>query len=142
MPRNAQPLTRPLTLPLTAAVAAPDGIWRGPLSGIQLSNSSFTAGDPQGAAIGVLSVSGGTGTYTFTLVDSASDQVQVGGVNGAELQVGPTISAAGSFSIAVHADNGAGSVFDRTLLITANAPSFTPSLDFSDDRNSQFLGVI
>lgn len=109
---------------------------------ISLSNASFPAGSAQGTAIGTLSVVGGTGTYTFTLTDDASDKVQVAGTNGADLEVGSASSIAGSFSITVHADNGAGSVLDRTFLITASAAGFTPSLDFSDERNSQFIPVI
>ena len=106
----------------------------GTLSGIQLSNASFTAGSAQGTAIGTLSVTGGTGTYTFTLTDSASSKVQVAGTNGVNLQAGSASSSAGSFSITVHADNGAGSTFDRTFLITAvpAAGSVALKADLSD----------
>jgi hypothetical protein len=93
----------------------------GGLAGIRLSGTTFTAGSAQGTAIGTLSVVGGTGTYTFTLTDSASNKVQVAGTNGVSLQAGATSSSAGSFSITVHADNGAGSTFDRTFLITVTA---------------------
>lgn len=89
--------------------------------GIRLSNATFTAGSAQATAIGTLSVVGGTGTYTFTLTDSHTNAVQVAGVNGVSLQVGSASSSAGSFSITVHADNGAGSTFDRTFLITATS---------------------
>lgn len=91
--------------------------------GIRLSASTFTAGSAQNTAIGTLSVVGGTGTYTFTLTDSHSSAVQVAGTNGVNLQVGSASSSAGSFSITVHADNGAGSTFDHVFLITA-----TPSV--------------
>ena len=107
--------------------------------GIALSNQSFAAGAAQGTAIGTLSVIGGTGSYTFTLTDSASNKAQV---SGSGLQVGSTVSAQGSFLITVHADNGAGSTFNRTFLITVTAPSYTPSLDFSDARNSQYIPEI
>src|SRR4051812_24434733 len=86
---------------------------------IQLSNASFAAGAAQGTAIGTLSVTGGTGTYTFTLTDSATNKAQVAGTNGVNLQAGSASASAGSFSITVHADNGAGSVLNRTFLITA-----------------------
>ena len=90
--------------------------------GIRLSNASFLAGAAQGTAIGVLTVDGGFGTYTFTLTDSAGGKVQVAAPNGRNLQVGATASPVpASFSITVHADNGAGSVFDKTFLITATA---------------------
>lgn len=86
---------------------------------IQLSAATFTANAAQGTAIGTLSVVGGTGTYTFTLTDSHTNAVQVAGTNGVNLQVGSSPSGAGSFSITVHADNGAGSVLNRVFVITA-----------------------
>lgn len=89
--------------------------------GIRLAGSTFTAGAAQGTSIGTLAVAGGSGTYTFTLTDSHTNAVQVAGTNGVNLQVGLTASSAGSFSIVVHADNGAGSTFDHTFLITALA---------------------
>jgi hypothetical protein len=90
-------------------------------AGIRLSAASFTAGAAQGTAIGTLSVVGGTGTYTFTLTDSHTNAVQVAGTNGVNLQVGSASSSAGSFSITIHADNGAGSTFNRTFLVTATS---------------------
>lgn len=107
--------------------------------GIKLSGSSFTENAAQGTAIGGLTVEGGVGTYTFTLTDDAGGKVQVAGANGENLQVGATLSAAGSFSITVHADNGAGSTFDKTFLITALASAAGPSLDFSDPDNSMYI---
>jgi hypothetical protein len=89
---------------------------------IQLSNASFTAGSTQGTAIGTLSVSGGTGTYTFTLTDSASNKAQVAGTNGVNLQAGSASAFAGSFSITVSATNG-GTPITRTFLITATGTS-------------------
>lgn len=87
--------------------------------GIRLSSASFPAGSAQGTAIGTLSVAGGTGTYTFTLTDSASSKVQVAGTNGVNLQAGSASASASSFNVTVHADNGAGSTFDRTFSIVA-----------------------
>ena len=75
----------------------------------------------EGTAVGTLSVSGGTGTYTFTLTDSAGSRFKVAGTNGVNLQAGPTASnyeVATFYNITVHADNGAGSVIDRVIAIT------------------------
>jgi hypothetical protein len=83
---------------------------------INISAGTFTAASAQGTAIGTLSVSGGTGTYTFTLTDSHANAVQVIGTS---LQVGSASSTASSFSITIHADNGAGSTLNGTFLITA-----------------------
>lgn len=96
---------------------------------IALSASTFLAGAAQGTAIGALSVVGGTGTYTFTLTDSHTNAVQVAGTNGVNLQVGSAASGAGSFSITVHANNGAGDSFDGLpFLITATA-IFVPTFE-------------
>lgn len=96
---------------------------------IALSNAIFSAGAAQGTAIGVLSVKGGTGTYTFTLTDSHSSAVQVAGTNGVNLQAGSAASSAGSFSITVHADNGAGSTLNATFLITATSSANVPTYE-------------
>lgn len=87
--------------------------------GIRLSASAFPAGSAQGTAIGTLSVAGGTGTYTFTLTDSATNKAQVAGTNGVSLQAGSASASASTFNVTVHADNGAGSTFDKTFSITA-----------------------
>lgn len=88
---------------------------------IRLAGSSFSAGAAAGTAIGTLSVIGGVGTYTFTLLDSAGNRVQLAGGNGQNLQVGATPSVAGTFTITVRANNGAGSIIDQVFVITAVA---------------------
>lgn len=131
-------IVRPIVEPIVFAIAR-DANARDDFAGpsgptISLSNASFTAGAAQGTAIGTLSVVGGTGTYTFTLTDSASNKAQVAGTNGVNLQAGSASASAGSFSITVHADNGAGSVLDRAFLITAVAAGGGVALqsDFSN----------
>lgn len=117
-------------------MGAPGGYGRlgasggGANKGIVLSNASFLAGSVQGTAIGTLSVFGGVGTYTFTLTDSALSKVQVAGTNGVNLQAGSASASAGSFSITVHADNSAGSTFDRSFLVTAtSAVAYVPTYE-------------
>jgi hypothetical protein len=106
----------------------------GQTPGIALSNAAFPSASAQGTAIGNLSVIGGKGTYVFTLTDSAGNKVQVAGTNGVNLQAGSVSSTPGSFSITVHADNGAGSVFNKTFLITAtNVAAFTLQSDVGVD---------
>ena len=88
--------------------------------GIRLSSNTLAENSAQGTAVGTLSVVGGTGTYTFTLSDSAGSRLQVAGGNGVNLQAGATVTdyeTATSHNITVHADNGAGSTFDRTFTI-------------------------
>lgn len=100
---------------LPIADATPGG---GIFSGMQLSNATFNVGSAQGSAIGTLSVVGGSGTYTFSLTDSASNKVQVAGTNGVNLQVGSAAAAAGSFSITVTTTGGSPN-FTQAFLITA-----------------------
>jgi len=88
---------------------------------ILLSAFTMPENSAEGTAVGTLSVSGGTGTYTFTLTDSAGSRFKVAGTNGVNLQAGPTASnyeVATFYNITVHADNGAGSVIDRVIAIT------------------------
>jgi hypothetical protein len=82
---------------------------------ISLSASTFTAGAAQGTAIGTLSVVGTTGTPTFT-INPADTHVQI---VGAALQVGPTSSSAGSFSVTIRVTGVTPAIADTPFLITA-----------------------
>jgi hypothetical protein len=94
---------------------------------INLGGSSFAAGAAQGTAIGTLSVSGVTGSPTFTLA-SADPHVQI---VGSALQVGPTVSSAGSFSITIHVTGVSPTITDTPFLITATG-GVALKADFSD----------
>lgn len=89
----------------------------GIFSGIQLSGSTFVVGNAISSAIGNFSVVGGSGTYTYTLTDSASNKVKVAGTNGVNLQVGTTAATVGSFSITVQTTGGSPN-FTQAFLIT------------------------
>jgi large repetitive protein len=100
----------------------PSGLGGGIAAAPTILLSSFTMPEnsAQATAVGTLSVVNGTGTYTFTLTDDAGGRFQVAGTNGVNLQAGATNSdyeTATSYDITVHADNGAGSVLDRTFTI-------------------------
>lgn len=96
-------------------------------SGITLSNNSISAAAGIGSLVGVLAVPGGTGTYTFTLTSNPGGLFAISGSN---LNVGAALSA-GSDPITVHADNGAGSVFNTnfTILVTS-AAGYSPTYYF------------
>jgi hypothetical protein len=132
----------PISFPISRGIDYPLGnpLLGGASANIQLSNASFLAGAAQGTAIGTLSVSGGKGTYVFTLTNNAALKAQVAGTNGVNLQAGSAAAGAGSFSVTVHADNGAGSVLNRTFLITATGTVFL-AMDMSDFRNTYILGL-
>lgn len=85
-----------------------------PLPSILLSNASVASTASIGDTIGTLSVVGGTGTYTFTLT---SNPGTLFAIDTPRLKVGAVLSA-GSKTITVHADNGAGSVISQSFSIT------------------------
>lgn len=70
-----------------------------------------------GSTVGVLSVVGGTGVYTFTEIADPDNKFVISGSN---LNTNAALSFAtnASHTITVRADNGAGSVITQTLTIT------------------------
>lgn len=84
--------------------------------GITINLSAATIADTAsiGATVGAFSVSGGTGSYTYTLTSNPGTLFAISGSN---LNVAASLSA-GSDPITVKADNGAGSVVTRSFLIT------------------------
>lgn len=98
----------------------PPGIGGGggtPSAAIALSASSIAENAANGTTVGNLSVVNGTGSYTFTLTDSAGGKFSI---TAAALKKAAALDyeTATSHNITVHADNGAGSTADRTFTIT------------------------
>ena len=91
--------------------------------GIRLTAASFAAGAAQGTAIGTLSVVGVTGTPTFTL-NPADTHLQI---VGSSLQVGPTVSSAGSFSITIQVSGVSPTIANTPFLITATSSAVVPT---------------
>jgi hypothetical protein len=108
------------------------GALGGSSRGIRLTAASFAAGAAQGTAIGTLSVVGVTGTPTFTL-SPADTHVQI---VGSALQVGPTVSSAGSFSITIHVTGVSPAITDTAFLITATG-GVALKADFSDTNANE-----
>lgn len=81
-----------------------------------LSLSAATALDSAtiGTVIGTLTVTGGTGAYTFTLTSNPGGLFSI---TTNQLKVAAALTA-GSDPITIKADNGAGSVVTRAFLIT------------------------
>lgn len=86
---------------------------------IQLSAATIAADAANPTTIGTLSVSPAIGSYTYTLSSNPGSQF---GITGALLRSAAVLTA-GSYSVGVHADNGAGDVLDRSFLVTV-----TPTL--------------
>lgn len=87
---------------------------------INLSNASFPENSALNTVIGTLSVSGGSGSYTFTLTSNPGTLFNI---SGSSLRVTSTTIAAGSYPVTIQADNGAGSVVSKSFLLTATAVS-------------------
>jgi len=83
-----------------------------------LSASSFPENSALNTVIGALSVTGGTGTYTYSF---QSNPGTLFNISGSDLRVTSTTIAAGSYPVTIRADNGAGSVIDKAFLLTATA---------------------
>ena len=86
---------------------------------ILVTNTTVLESATIGTNVGVLSVAGGTGTYTFSLTDSAGGKFAVAGTNGVNLNVAGALDyeTATSHSITVSATNG-GTPITRTIVIT------------------------
>ena len=86
---------------------------------ILVSNTNVLETATIGTNVGVLSVAGGTGTYTFSLTDSAGGKFAVAGTNGVNLNTAATLNyaTAPSHNITVSATNG-GTPITRTIVIT------------------------
>jgi methionine-rich copper-binding protein CopC len=83
---------------------------------IQLSALTVAENAAVGAAVGTLTVSNGSGTYTFSLTDSAGGKFAV---DGTALEVGGALNyeAATSHTITVEADNGVDTPISRSFTI-------------------------
>lgn len=81
---------------------------------LNLSNASVSDGASIGDLVGVLSVSGGTGSYTYSIT---SDPSSFFAIDTANLEVGASLTA-GSYPVTIQANNGAGSIISRAFLIT------------------------
>lgn len=118
-----------ISLPALSSLGA-----RGAFAGILLSGTaSIPDNTTSGSTVGTLSVVGGSGTYTFTLTSNPGAHFSI---SAALLKTSGTLTA-GSYPITVHADNGAGSTFDRnfSITVTLTGGAFVLQADFSAAAN-------
>lgn len=97
---------------------------------IHLSNATVPDSATVGTSVGALSVTGGAGTYTFTLVSNPGALFAISGSN---LNVAASLTA-GSDPVSIKADNGAGSTVTQPFLITVTSSANGP-MDFSVPGN-------
>lgn len=103
-------------LGLRLGLGAPRGRG-GPTLNLSASTISDTAS--VGDVIGLLSVTGGTGSYTFTFTSNPGSLFSI---TTNQLKVAASLTA-GSDAITIKADNGAGSVITQPFLITVTSSS-------------------
>lgn len=105
---------------------------------LNLSASSFPENSALNTVIGALSVTGGTGTYSYSLTSNPGTLFNISGSN---LRVTSTTIAAGSYPVTILADNGAGSTVSRAFLLTATNAS-SPAFKFNVAANSQYIPLL
>ena len=93
------------------------GIVGGKNISLNLSSATVLDNATVGTVIGTLSVSGGTGSYTYSLTSNPGTLFSI---TTNQLKVAASLTA-GSDPITIKADNGAGSVVTKAFLITVNS---------------------
>lgn len=94
-------------------VSGPGGI-------LHLSASTFPANSTLNTVIGTLSVTGGTGVYTYSLTSNPGTLFNI---SASSLRVTSTTIAVGSYPVTIQANNGAGSIINGSFLLTATGVS-------------------
>ena len=90
---------------------------------VLLSNSTVMDNATVGSNVGVLSVAGGSGTYTFALTSNPGSLFAISGAN---LNTAAAMTA-GTYPITVQASGGVPTPVTRTLAITVIPHTFAPS---------------
>ena len=111
---------------------------------ITLDDLTIAENTAQGTLVGNLDVVNGSGSYTFTLTDTAGNRFQLDGVDTSLLEAGATSTnyeSATSHNITVEADNGVDAVIQRTFSIIVTdvddtAPTITSSNTVSVAENA------
>lgn len=100
---------------------------------LNITNLSVLSTASVGDLVGDLSVTGGTGTYTYTLTSNPGTKYAIDGVH---LEVNAAL-VAGVDTITVRANNGAGSIIDRVMgiLVTTPPGSGDGLLDYTIEGN-------
>jgi hypothetical protein len=91
---------------------------------LNLSASTWPANSAINTVIGTLSVSGGTGTYTYSFTSNPGTLFNI---SGSSLRDNTGTNGAGSYPVTIQANNGAGSVVTKAFLLTATSAAVTPT---------------
>lgn len=103
---------------------------------LRLSSNTALDSASVGTVIGTLSVTGGTGSYTFSLTSNPGGLFSI---TTNQLKVASALSA-GSDPIIIKADNGAGSVILLPVtIVVSSAAAFALKSDFSIPNNEPWV---
>lgn len=107
---------------------------------IQLSASTVDEDAIVGDDVGTASAPGTTGTATWALDDDDGGKYAINASTGLVEVAGALVAGTDSITISVSGLTPAPA--PRAFSITVTAAAYSPSLDFSDDRNSQYIPII
>jgi len=108
---------------------------------LNLSASTISSTAATSTLIGNFSVTGGSGTYTFSLTSNPGSLFACSSTGVLTNAVSPLTP--GSDPITARANNGAGSIITTPFTITVTGAATLPSLDFSNGTlNSQNLMIV
>lgn len=129
---------------------SPGSFWRvaggnaGAVAYIGLSADTVAEDASVNSVVGILSVSNGSGTYTFTITADPDSKFAI--ANDDELQIDATLDyeTASSHSVTIEADNGVDDPITRqfTITVTDVADGEAPTMQFDAASNSQLLAVL
>ncbi len=113
---------------------------------IALSNTTIVEASPNGSTLGTASISGAfTGTASWSLID-ALGVFQINASTGLVTVLDNTnlvFASHPTIPITISVSGTSPGVPTGAFTINVTSTSaFTPSLDFSDPRNSQYIGVL
>ena len=110
---------------------------------ILLSSTSVNDNASVGDLVGLMSVDGGTGTYTFSITSDPDSKFVIDGVDNTRLELENTIRfyTGTAHNVTISATNGVDPAITRTFQIAVNpvvGPTFTSSANPTVDENAAF----
>jgi hypothetical protein len=135
-------IASPIHAPTRSPLRSPNySKWGVPAPGIiTLSNSEIEDDALVGDLIGILSVEGGVGVFTFSITADPDNKVVLDGGDNTRLELQATVDAdtATTHAFTISADNGVDPAFERSFTLIVNYPTLLAlSLNNSDiDENS------
>lgn len=112
---------------------------------ILLSGGTIAENAALNTVVGLLSVANGTGPYSFSITADPDSKFAIANVNELQIDAALNYEAATSHSVTIAAADGSPIPSPRTFIVNVtdvDEGGYAPSLDFSDARNSQYIGQV